>query len=279
MRVPKPGARNAEAMTAQLTASNVALRQRPRMTLVAIAQTPGVHQLNRQNRGVLEPGGDYEIGGAGFGTATGSVFVRHGGRTLPMRITHWSDSQIFASLPGDISGLPDAGSVELAVGPAGKPAFTTAKFGFRAARADVPLAINDAMFSYDRGRIIQVAGISVPTNRAPDRKSFDGNKIAVNRYVSDDGSSKRCFEPGFDRIRTDIPLKPGFEITNVELSPSPSVNRGRYGTSWEARAVRIEYGVHRDYTPQFGLIGGHGSCTSRYEARLIATGPRGMQPQ
>lgn len=277
--VPRPNTTDARMANAQLVASNVKIRERPKMTLVAVAQLAGIHRVNGRASGVMEPGGDYEIGGSGFGAGNGSVFVRHGGRILPMRITHWSDGQIFASLPGDISELPDAGSVELSVGPAGKAVFTTKKFGFRAARADVPLAITDAMFSYDKGKITKFMGIDVPTNRGPDKKSFEGKKVAISRYVSDDGSSKRCFEPGFDRIRTDIPLQPGFQITNIELSPLGTPNRGHYGTSWEANAARIEYGVNRDYTPKFVFVGGSGSCASHYEARLIATGPRGMPPQ
>lgn len=277
--VPKPGTTDAGMTNAQLVASNVRTRQRPRMDSVAVARLPGIYEVNSRASGVLEPGGDYEIGGAGFGAGNGSVFLRHGGRTLSMTITHWSDGQIFVSLPDSISGLPDAGSVELSVGPAGKAVFTTRKFGFRAARADVPLAITDAMFTYDKGKIMRVLNIDVPTNRAPDQKVFGDQKITVSRYISDDGSAKRCFEPGFDRIRTDIPLKPGFEITNIELSALNTPNRGRYATAWETNAARIEYGVNRNYTPKFVFVGGDGTCTSRYEARLIATGPRGMPPQ
>lgn len=274
----KPGGSGAGLASARIRAENVKIRQRPRLAVMAVGQPAGIHRLNGMARGVLEPGGDYEIGGAGFGTAPGSVFMRHGGRTIAMRVTHWSDGQIFASVPGDVFGLPDAASVELAIGPVGKPVYRTTRFGFRAARADVPLKITNAMFSHDKGKIMQIGSLAVPTNIGPERTSFDGEKYEVSRYVFDDGGKKRCFEPGFDRIRFDVPLKPGFEVTAAYYTHIPS-DRGRYAMSWEAGAIRMEYGVDREYTPRYVLLPGHGSCGSRYTVKIIVTGPRGLPAQ
>lgn len=276
--VRRPGASSAASANARIGALNVRIRQRPKMMALVMGQTAGISRLNGELNGVFEPGGDYEIGGAGFGTSTGSVFLRHNGRTIPMRVTHWSDGQIFASLPGDVSGLPDARSIELAVGPAGKPVFKATRFGFRAARADLPLTITDAMFSYDKGAVTRVMGIDVPSNIAPERKSFDGEKYSVSRYVQDEGGKKKCFEPGFDRIRTDVPLKPGFEVTAAYFSHI-GYNRGNYAMTWEPGAIRMDYGVDRNYTPRFVLVGGSGSCGSSYTLKVVVTGPRGMPPQ
>ncbi|MGY4399058.1 hypothetical protein ACVWZA_004271 [Sphingomonas sp. UYAg733] len=276
--VARPGARTAMTINAQLKIKNATVRQKPKMIAVFMMPLPGVARVNGQAGGMLEPGGDYEIVGKGFGTGNGSVFLRHGTRVIDMSISHWSDGQIFAHVPDDVSGLPDAGSVELAVGPAGKPVLRTTKFGFRAARADYTLPIDNGMFSYDKGRMIRVASLEVPTNMAPSTKRYDGEYYNVSRFTQDDGGDKRCFEPGFDRISTSIPLKPGFEVTAYYFTHSP-VNRGAFNFTWEPGAIRVDYGVSRYFEPRYFLLPPHGGCSSTYKVKLVATGPRGMSPQ
>lgn len=278
LHLAKPNAAGAAVLNARIRAANGKVRQRPKIIAVVMGQSAGIRQSNGAIGGVLEPGGDYEFGGSGFGTNTGSVFLRHQGRTIPMRVTHWSDGQIFASVPDDVSGLPDAASIELAVGPAGKLVMITKRFGFRAARADLPLVITDAMFSHDPGRFTRIAGMNIPSNIAPSRKTFDGQAFTVNRAISDDGGKKRCFEPGTDRIRIDIPLNSGFEITGAHFTHH-AYNRGRYAMDWEPGAIRVTYGVQRLYDPKFVFVGGSGSCFSSYTVKVTVTGPRGMPIQ
>ena len=276
--VARPNATNAAVLNARIRAINARVRQRPKIIAVVMGQSAGVRQLNGAAGGVLEPGGDYEFGGSGFGTSTGSVFMRHQGRTIPMRVTHWSDGQIFASVPDDISGLPDARSIELAVGPAGQSALITKRFGFRAARVDRPMIITDAMFSHDPGRSTRLYGIDIPSNIAPSSKAYDGESFAVFRSMTDEGGTKRCFEPGIDRIRIDVPLNPGFEITGAYFTHI-GCNRGRYAMTWEPGMLRVDYGVQRHYDPKFVFVGGSGSCNSRYTVKVTVTGPRGMPMQ
>lgn len=271
----RPDVRSAAVDSARLRMANAKVRQQPKKLAVVIGYAAGVRQLNGVAGGVLEPGGDYELGGSGFGTGTGSVFLRHQGRTIPMRVMHWSDSQIFASVPADVSGLPDARSVELAVGPLGKPALISKRFGFRAARADLPMTITNDMFAHDPGRYTRIANIDVPTNIAPTSRAFKDGSYVVNRYLEDGGGTKRCFEPGVARIRIDVPLNPGFGISSAYFSHMDD-NRGGYAMNWEPNALRVDYGVQRNYTPRFVAVGGDGSCTSRYSVRVTVTGPRGM---
>ena len=286
--VARPGATNAARARLRITAANTRIKQRPLVSILTGAKVAGVSRLNGATRGDLEPGGDYEITGNGFGAAKGSIFLRHSGRTITLSVTHWSDGQIFASVPGDIAGLADAGTVELDVGPAGKPVLKTTRFGFRAARADIALPITDAMYSYDRGPITRVAGLEVPTNVGPTARSFDGEYLHVSRTVEDSGSTKRCIAPGFDRIRWNVPVRPGFEVTGYywyhaseeartdgRTSFTP---RGRYNASWEADTLRIDYGVMRTHLPPFVVIPGASGCTSTYRVKLIVTGPRGLPP-
>lgn len=271
----RPNVRSAAVDSARLRMTNVKVRQRPKLLGVVIGYSAGVRQLNGAAGGMLEPGGDYEFGGSGFGTGTGSVFLRHQGRTIPMRVTHWSDSQIFASVPDDVTGLPDARSIELAVGPLGKPALISKRFGFRAARADLPMTVTDDMFAHEPGRYTRIASIDIPTNIAPTNKAFKDGTYFVTRYVNDRGGSKRCFEPGVDRIRFDVPLNPGFEISSAHFSHIAH-NRGGYAMNWEGTSLRIDYGVQRSYTPRFVAVGGDGSCDSHYSVRVTVTGPRGI---
>jgi len=286
--VARPGATDAARARLRLTTANVQIKRRPMVSILTGVKVTGVTRLNGAVRGDLEPGGDYEITGNGFGTPKGSVFLRHNGRTITMSVTHWSDGQIFASVPGDISGLPDAGSVELAVGPAGKPVLKSTRFGFRAARVDVALPISEAMFSYDKGPINRVAGLELPTNVGPTAKSFDGEYLHVSRKVEDSDTVKRCIAPGFDRIRWNVPVRPGFEVTGYywyHASEETRVDgrttftpRGRYNATWEADTLRVDYGVMRTHLPPFVVVPGASSCTSNYRVKLIVTGPRGLPP-
>lgn len=286
--VARPGATNAARARLRITTANAQIKRRPMVSILTGVTVAGITRLNGAPRGDLEPGGDYEITGNGFGTTKGAVFLCHNGRTITMPITHWSDGQIFASVPGDISGLPDAGSVELDVGPSGKPVLKSTRFGFRAARADIALPISDAMFSYDKGPIARIAGLEVPTNIGPTAKSFDGEYLQVSRKVQDSESTKRCIAPGFDRIRWNVPVRPGFEVTGYywyHASEETRVDgrttftpRGRYNASWEADTLRVDYGVMRTHLPPLVVIPGASSCTSTYRVKLIVTGPRGLPP-
>lgn len=286
----RPGTLGAGQMQAALIQSNVAVKSRLNkggVMLSQVVKAPGIHRLNGATRGQFEPGGNYEITGLGFGAARGSVFLRHQGRTLQLAVAHWSDTVIYADLPADLSGLPDAGNVQLHVGPNGKAPYQSEKFGFRAARADVLLPITDAMYRYDPNETT-VGSLRVALAAAPRSKSYQNGYYAVSRFIQDD-DQKRCINPWFDQIRWNVPLKPGFEVTRYEFRHDPARDwedggdsvrmRGQYSARWDGDMLRIDYAVARSYTQPYVLLPSSGSCSSRYEVQFIVTGPRGMSPQ
>lgn len=288
----RPNMKNASAQvsalrTANLRVANARKSGKPIMIVSAIAKLAGVGAVNGQRSNFnFEPGGDYEISGSGFGAARGSVFLRHGSRTLAMNVTHWSDSVIYASLPGDVSGVTDAGSVELNVGPNGKSPFKSTKFGFRAAREDKSLMIGDDMFEYDRGRPMNLPGIgTIDTNMAPTRKAREGDFYVIWRRTSGDKADKSCFADGFDRIRWNVPLRNGYEVTGYEWYHGSQKNSGdyrttgRYAANWDGDFLRIDYAVERLDQPNYFLVGGSKACSSDYKVRFSVTGPRGLSPQ
>lgn len=290
--VTRPGKMMATAIRARVTASAAAVKRKPKLiaSMMVTMKMPGVASVNGAKSGTFEPGAGYEILGSGFGVSTGSVLLRHGGRIINLGISHWSDSQILATMPddGSTTGLPDADRIELDVGPAGKPVFKSNAYGFRAARADQTLTITDAMFSYDPGNTTMF-GVSLPTNMAPTTKRFRDDYYWVERQTQD-GLDKKCINLGFDRISwANVPLHPGFEVTGylwyhtvqkaTQEGRTSGTPRGDYKLTWEGNAVRVDYGVIRYYTEPFLGFDRRGECTSKYRVKLIVTGPKGLPAQ
>lgn len=281
--VIRPGAKTATQFRKEMTTATARFRKPGTMiAAVGTVTISGISRVNGATSGVLEPGGGYEITGRDFGTASGSAFLRlPGGRMIPLSITHWSDSAVYAQMPDDISGLPDS-SAELAIGPRGKPAFKSTKFGFRAAREDINLPIQDAMFRHEGAGSVQVAGATIPVNSPPTRRTFDGKWYEVFRYVQD-ADEKKCIAPGRDRINWGN-LKNGFTVTSFYYERmrfkqgEHDTPRGNWAFEWEGNSIRVDFGVMRYYVPRYALLPASGNCSSNYKINLIATGPRGVSP-
>lgn len=283
VQVARPGAQSAVQVRQQMLARTATFRK-PRMIAAQTAtiKIKGIGRVNGSTSGNFEPGGGYEITGNGFGTASGSAFLRlPNGRMLPLGVTHWSDTVIYAQLPDNVSGVPDS-NVELAIGPRGKAPFKSTNFRFRAAREDINLPISNAMFRHEGAGSITLAGRSFPVNSPPNRRTFDGKWYEVIRNVSD-GDEKKCISPGRDRISWGN-LKNGFEVTSFYYERMPfrktdnDTPRGSWDFAWDGNSIRVDFGVMRYYTPRYVFVGGYGYCSSFYKINLIATGPRGMSP-
>lgn len=249
---------------------------------------PAITRVNGHSRGVIEPGGQYEIAGHAFGRQQGEVFARFAGTTIHLTIDHWSDETIFAGLDSALSGLPDCDSIEMYVGVKGSPAIKTTRFGFHAARETVGFAPPESSFSYDKGQPFTVLSQTIWSSRAPNQLKTDGEYLDVYRSSFHDDPHKACFATGFDSIRWNVPVKPGFEVVDFEWyhnalqtgdgSGIQHSHAGDYSATWDGDDIRVDYAVQRDRTPPFALLSGSVWCTSRYKIKLKAIGPRGMPP-
>lgn len=288
--ITRPGVRGAARFRTDLLAANLRVGRKKMVTAVVDGITfPGINRVNGATQGVFEPGGEYEVTGSGFGRAGGYAFVRTSGRMLQLTVKHWIDDYIVVQLPDDIAGLND-GDAELDVAPEGKATFKWPKFGFRAARVDQPLAIDDGMFRSDPVmKLVPGTNRSFPAPGNPDSKSFDGEYLTVHRDTTDRSGLKLCVEPGVDRIRWHVPLNPGFEVTGYfwghdsmdarKDGSATTMPRGAYSADWDGDDLRINYGATRFYQPPFVLLPSYGSCHSAYRVKLIVTGPRGLPPR
>ena len=248
---------------------------------------PAIRLVNSARSGIFEPGGQYEVAGHGFGRQQGEVFIRFAGTTLHCRIDHWSEDTLFVGLEPDIAGVPDATTVELLVGVRGSAALRCERYGFRAARAELRVPPSPSGLTYDKGQAIEIAGQTVWTCMPPDHVQSDGEFLNVARATShSDDSHAPCFGVGFDRIRWNIPLNPGFEVVGYEwyhdllrkedVEGYQFTRTGKYNAAWDGDDIRIDYGVQRRRLPPFALVGGSVSCSSGYKVALTVNGPRGL---
>lgn len=294
----RAGALTSAIQRANITEINKDVRQlRDGITLTGrvTARIAGIHAINGERKGVLEPGGDYELTGRGFGGETGAVFLRAPELgTINLRVDFWSDTKIYVGMPDDISGVPDVESVLLVVGPPGKTAFESKRFGFRAAREEVQLRPDKSELTrFSDMRAIVPGAPAVDIAKKP-KLSHDDDYLYVRRYSQSDDECR--FDPGEDWLTSDIALNPGFEIVGYLyyfVTPIRGKHdgwecsfRGKYAATWEDGGMRLSFGVQRRHR-------GHGTAniigyifdiesyeySSEYQIRWIASGPRGLPPR
>ncbi len=293
----KPGGFTSAIQRAGLAAINKDVRRLREGGLLSGAvkvRLAGIHAINGERKGTLEPGGDYELSGRGFGGTPGVVFVRAPGLgTINLRIDFWSDTKIYVGVPGDISGVPDIASVLLVVGPPDKAAYENKRFGFRAAREEVPLCPRKSELTAfsDIGSVGGLA--TVDFAKKPDL-SYEDDYLFVRRYRE---SNDECrFGPGEDWLTSDIALNPGFEIVGyLYYFATPLRGKhdgwkcsvaGRYAATWEDGGIRLNFAVQRRYmSPGTANLIGYifdiesYEYSSDYQIRWIASGPRGLPPR
>ena len=255
-------------------------------------RNPRIRLLNGSATGSLTPGGDYDIGGNGFGPAEGRAFVRYAGRLIPMSVVYWNERSVGVKVPGDLSRLAD-GAAELAVVPVGKAPMTTRAFGFTAAREDVPIRVSDEMFAHLGAGTIRLPGTTrdLAISSPPHGRGFDDGWNKVWRRVDDAGGNKRCINPGSDKMFL-RGLRNGYQLTawwfardtdfanaNKTALDSSTQARGAWAFKWEPDGLHIDFGVTRTWHHGVGVYGGRGYCHSNYQVKLVATGPRGLAAQ
>lgn len=270
-------------------------------TRVTPVQLPGVHRLNGQDSGVFEPGGRYLLEGGGFGERSGRVTLRGDGLPpVDLAVTSWAPGHILVDVPAGISGAPDLQRAELTVAsPTARP-LVSRRFGFRAAREEVPVPrLPREALVMDRGFFGDEASADMQLGGAH-------GTFSVQRVTRDPDRSG-CHDGANDRVLVDrLPLAPGFEISaaswthdqlrNRETGQTHETGFGRYELRWSGpHLLDIRSGAQRVYFKKslsaaaviswLATMGwydasppGHAVCTSRYVATLYATGPRGVSP-
>ena len=253
---------------------------------------PGIHQVNNKRTGVFEPGAMYLIQGNGFGDEGGNVVLRKPNQAhlADLKVVRWHNSYVFVEVPDNISGIPDYDKVHLTVAPAKAAPFHSNAFGFYAAREAVKLASvpEQAIAPYKRN--LEFIPI-IKHNLGGKNGTF-----SVSRWQIDD-NRWGCFDKERDRFYVkDVPLKPGFEITDLQWTHDRLVNNedkhfvrtsvGPYSLEWlDSNTAQLTSGVQRVYRKNGVFAGssqpmpGTADCSSFYTATVIAVGPRGMPAQ
>lgn len=256
-------------------------RLRTDLSLPPANAAPGIDTVNGEANVLFEPGGRYLIRGAGLGERTGRVEVQFEGiqAYVPTRVISWKPHRIEVEVPAELTGRPDRDHLILNVRPLGANVLTRTGFGFRAARAERPIAIGELTGKYYTPH--PLPDYEARTRTPPETLRFEQK-----------GADERCFEPGMDRIDLGQGrLANGFVVARYEIwfpkleakvTGGPPETRytpfGRYSARWRDDEIVIYWGVQRERRGPFAGIGARAKCTSRYRIQLYATGPRGVDP-
>jgi len=247
---------------------------------------PHIKTVNRKTSGVaFTPGGSYRIVGCFFGRSPGIVTLQggSGGGSFTLNVATWTDTEILATLPATITGVPDQASALIVVTPSAGSAVQQGGHSFVAARETMLLQ------TLSQGDFRSVSGPYGPA--AFSLSSAGVNNGSVDYSSGDVGGHCDMATPRVDLFDgSRIPLAPGFGIFSIavtNMTDQSQVNDNDYEDHITAplsikdlggNQVEIDYQLHSEYEKVQLFLGGDSECDGSYEVAVTVIGPRGVAP-
>lgn len=262
-----------------------------------------VDLVNGKSSGVaFTPGAPYHITGCGFGSS-GIIAIAgaSGLRSFALTPTKWTDTEIDATLPATITGVPDRANVTLTVTPNGGASLQQPGHAFVAVRATTRLKkLNAAYWTSREGpygpAVYGRSGAGVANGSVQFGKLFFKGRCDVHATFADRFST------------ASIPLAPGFGVESISVINTTSqltidnddareVVSSPLAVTAIEDSVNIYYQVNSTYRKPFSVVtqklqrfvqsplpffaalpAGESLCSGSYDISVTVTGPTGVPP-